>query len=225
MGGGFANGNGVPINFFGIKDISNAVVIMIDVSDSMFTRTGDVHGRKLVRLGKEQAFRNVRDEAIKLVQSLKPQTRFDIIHWAGSAQAWKPQLVPATEANKAAAIAHIQDAIDYKSAKPGPGKPGGTRHDYALKLAFSLKPETIYMLTDGNATAYHPKTGGLKSIPPEELYKIAAEGQTTLPKKAHLHTIYYLNAKEKKAEREMLLQLASRNGGQFKTVPAKVPNE
>ena len=222
-GGGAINGNGVPINFFGIKDLSTSVVIMIDVSDSMFTRTGDASGRQLVRQGKEQAFQTVRAEAIRLVQSLTPQTRFDVIRWAGSARAWQPELVPATEENKAAACAHIQNEIDFKSAKPEANRAGGTRHDYALELAFSLKPETIYMLTDGNATAYQLETGGLKNIPPQTLFKIAADGQKTLPKKARLHTIYYLNAKEKKAERDMLQQLASRNGGQFKTVPAKVP--
>ena len=58
------------------------------------------------------------------------------------------------------------------------------------------------MLTDGNATAYQSDTGGLKNIPPQALYKIADDGQKTLPKKARLHTIYYLNAKEKKTERD-----------------------
>lgn len=219
--GGGGGGNGAPINFFGIKDLSNSVVIMIDVSDSMFTRTGDAKGRKLVRHGKAEAFQTVRDEAIKLVQSLTPQTRFDVVRWAGSARAWQPQLVAATEANKAAAVAHIQNEIDFKTAGPQPGKPGGTRHDYALELAFSLKPETIYMLTDGNATAYQEDTRKLKEIPANDLYKIAETGQKTLPKKARLHTIYYLNAKEKNEERQMLQQLASRNGGRFQTVRAK----
>ncbi len=221
IGGGAGGGNGVPINFFGIKDLSNSVVIMIDVSDSMFTRTGDAKGRKLVRHGKEEAFQTVRDEAIRLVQSLTPQTRFDLMRWAGSARAWQPQLVAATEKNKAAAVAHIQNEIDFKTAGPEPGKPGGTRHDYALELAFSLKPETIYMLTDGNATAYQEDTRRLKEIPANDLYKIAETGQKTLPKKARLHTIYYLNAKEKNEERQMLQQLASRNGGQFQTVRAR----
>ena len=103
--------------------------------------------------GKEQNFQVIRDEAIKLVQSLTPQTRFGIVRWSGGAHPWKPELVPATEENKQAAIAHIQNEVDYKTARPQRGKPGGTRHDYALAEAFSLKPETIYMLTDGNATA------------------------------------------------------------------------
>ena len=218
--GGGGGGNGSAINFFGIRDISTSVVIMIDVSDSMFSRTGDAKGSKLVREGKEQNFQVVRDEAIKLVQSLTPQTRFGIVRWAGGAYPWKPELVPATEENKQAAIAHIQNEIDFKSAKKRPDKPGGTRHDYALEEAFSLQPETIYLLTDGNATASQPG-GGLKPIPPQEIYKVAEEGQKQLPKKAHLHVIYYVNAKEKSDEIDMLRGLASRNSGKFQKVEAK----
>lgn len=218
--GGGGGGNGTAINFFGIRDISTSVLIMIDVSDSMFLRTGDASGRKLVRQGKEQNFQAVRDEAIKLVQSLTPQTRFGIVRWAGGAYSWKPELVPATEENKQAAMAHIQNEVDYKTAKPRSGKPGGTRHDYALEEAFSLKPETIYMLTDGNATASQPH-GGLKPIPPQEIYKVAEEGQKQLTKKAHLHVIYYVNGKEKSDEVDMLRGLASRNSGKFQKVEAK----
>jgi hypothetical protein len=219
--GGGGGGNGSQINFFGIRDISTSVVIMIDVSDSMFTRTGDAqYPSKLVRHGKEQNFQVVRDEAIKLVQSLTPQTRFGIVRWSGGAHPWKPELVPATEENKQAAIAHIQNQVDYKTAKPQRGKPGGTRHDLALEEAFSLKPETIYMLTDGNATISQPG-GGLKPIPPQEIYKVAEEGQKQLSKKAHLHVIYYLNGKEKPDEVAMLRGLASRNNGKFQKVEAK----
>ena len=219
--GGGAGGKGVPINFFGIRDISTSVVIMIDVSDSMFNRTGDAASpSKLIRHGEEQNFQAVRDEAIKLVQALTPQTRFGIVRWSGGAYAWKPELVPATEETKQAAIEHIQKAIDYKSAKPRPGERGGTRHDLALEEAFSLKPETIYMITDGNATESQPH-GGLKPIPPQEIYKVAEEGQKGLTKKAHLHVIYYVNAKEKSDEIDMLRGLASRNSGKFQKVEAK----
>jgi hypothetical protein len=218
--GGGGGGNGSQINFFGIRDISTSVVIMIDVSDSMFTRTGDAdYPSKLVRRGKDQNFQVVRDEAIKLVQSLTPQTRFGIVRWSGGAYTWKPELVPATEENRQTAIAHIQNEVDYKTARAR-GRPGGTRHDYALEEAFSLKPETIYMLTDGNATASQPG-GGLKPIPPQEIYKVAEEGQKQLSKKAHLHVIYYLNGKEKSDEADMLRGLASRNSGRFQKVEAK----
>lgn len=216
-GGG---GNGTAINFFGIRDISTSVVIMIDVSDSMFDRTGDVHSKKLLKRGRDQNFQVVRDEAIKLVQGLPPGTRFGIVRWSGGAYAWKDELVAATEENKQAAVQHIQNEIDYKTAKPRSGDRGGTRHDLALREAFSLQPETIYMLTDGNATEAQPG-GGLKPIPPQELYKVAEEGQKALTRKAHLHVIYYLNGKERKEEADMLRSLANRNSGKFEKVEAK----
>ncbi len=194
---------------------------MIDVSDSMFGRTGDYdyNSRKLVRIGKEQSFQRVRDEAIKLIQALTPATRFGIVRWSGAAYSWKPELVAATEDNKQAAIAHIQNDIDVHKAPKRPDRPGGTRHDYALEEAFKLKPETIYMLTDGDANGDSPTQPG-KKIGADDLYRIAEEGQKTLPKKAKLHTIYYVTATDKPEEEKMLRQLANRNGGSLIKVTA-----
>ncbi len=221
LGGGSlgATGSGAAINFFGIRDTSSSVVIMIDVSDSMFTRTGDAASGKLVKLGPEQSFQTVRDEAIKLVRTLGPNIRFDLVRWAGGAYAWKPELVTASEENKQAAINHIQSDVDMKTAKRKKGQPGGTRHDYALAEAFRLKPEVIYMLTDGNATAAKPG-GGLAPIPEEEIYNAAEKGQQSLGKRARLHAIYYVTGEDKPDERQMLTRLATRNGGQFRQVEA-----
>ena len=222
MGGGAlgGTGSGAPVTFFGIRDVSTSVVIMIDVSDSMFSRTGDAEKSKLVKLGKEQSFQAVRDEAIKLVQSLTPGTQFGIVRWSGGAYVWKPELVPATDANKAEAIAHIQSDVDFHKAKKKPDRPGGTRHDYALEEAFKLKPETIYMITDGQASGASPANPS-KKIEPEDIYRVVDEGQKTLSKKARIHAIYYLTGKEKAEERQMLQRLASRTGGQFREVAAK----
>ncbi|HSH38707.1 MAG TPA: VWA domain-containing protein [Chthoniobacterales bacterium] len=222
MSGGGLGGTGsrAPVTFFGIRDVSTSVVIMIDVSNSMFARTGDAEGNKLVKLGREQSFQSVRDEAIKLVQSLSPGTQFGIVRWSGGAYPWKPALVPATDANKSAAIAHIQSDVDFNKAKKKPDRPGGTRHDYALEEAFKLKPETVYMITDGNATG-QSLSDPAKKIEPEDIYRVVDEGQKTLSKKARVHAIYYITGKEKADERQMLQRLASRTGGQFREVEAK----
>ena len=222
-GGGSRGGSrtGAQINFFGIRDKSSSVVVMIDVSESMFNRTGDAeYGKGLLKHGKEQNFQAVREEAIKLVESLSPNINFGIVRWSGGAYSWKPELVSATDENKKAAIEHIQNEVDMKTARPNKGRPGGTRHDYALEEAFSLKPETIYMLTDGNATAAQPGGGGLRPIPAEELFKVTEAGQKNLTKRAKLHIIYYLNGKERADEKQMLMSLAARNSGQFRQVTA-----
>jgi len=219
MGALGGTGAGAAINFFGIRDRSSSIVIMIDVSDSMFTRTGDADGSKLVKKGAEQNFQTVREEAIKLVKSLGSNIQFGIVRWAGSARPWKTELIEATEANKQAAIDHIQNEVDMKTAHAKKGQAGGTRHDLALEAAFKLRPEVIYMITDGNATiAEHG--AGMKNIPAEQLFQVAADGQKGLRNSARVHVIYYLTGAERDEEREMLMSLASRNGGQFRSVEA-----
>ena len=223
-GQGRGRGTGTPLKFpkmkfFGISDEARSVVIMIDVSDSMFTRTGDADGRTLVKHGKEQSFQAVRDEAIQLVQNLSVNARFGIVRWSGGAYSWKQELVPASDENKAGAISHIQNEVDMKTARPYGGRPGGTRHDYALEEAFKLKPEVIFMITDGNATAAQPG-GGLTNIPAKDIWDAAAAGQKTLEHEARLHVIYYITGKDKPEERAMLETLARRNGGRFRQMKA-----
>lgn len=217
-GAGGLGGTGKGVSFFGIQDHAKSVVILIDVSDSMFTRTGDARGRTLVRRGSDQSFQAIREEAIRLIRDLSIQSRFGIIRWSGGAYSWRPQLVPATDRNKEEAIRHIRTEIDMKSAPPRNGRPGGTRHDYALEEAFRLQPETLFMLTDGNATS--AAGGGLSAIPADDIWKVADEGQRSLRSPARLHVIYYLTGAEKEDEERMLRGLASKNGGQFRKTQA-----
>ena len=156
---------------------------------------------------------------MQLVQNLSVNARFGIVRWSGGAYSWKQELVAATDENKAAALQHIQNEVDMKTAHPYGGRPGGTRHDYALEEAFKLKPEVIFMITDGNATAAQPG-GGLTNIPAKDIWDAAAAGQKTLEHEARLHVIYYMTGKDKPEERAMLDTLAHRNGGRFKQMKA-----
>ncbi len=221
--GGFGaagmGGKGSGMSFFGIQDSGRSVVIMIDVSNSMFTRTGDAKGSMLKKKGKNQSFQVIRNEAINLIEGLGINSRFGIVKWSGGAYSWKPELIPATDQHKAEAIEWVQTRVEFKKAGPRDNRPGGTRHDYALEKAFNLRPEIIYMLTDGNATAAQPG-GGLRPIDDVEIYKAAEEGQKKLKKEARLHVIYYVTGADKDDERRMLKTLAARNHGQFRKVEA-----
>ena len=221
LGGGGGTGKGSGVAFFDIKDTAKSLVIMIDVSQSMFSRTGDYDSgtRKLLKEGKDQAFNIIRVEAIKLINGLGPDTRFGIIRWSGSARSWKPELVRATDENKAAARQHIETEIDANSSPPTGGKPGGTRHDYALTELLRLNPESAFMLTDGNATASQPG-GGMTPIPAKDLTDLlenASEERETLPR---IHTIYYLTGADKKEEEDMLKDIARKTKGRFRKVEA-----
>lgn len=217
-------GSGAPINFFGIRDVSGNVVIVVDISDSMFGRTGDAsyESRGLVRRGQEQNFQAVRDEAITLVNGLSATVNFGIVRFSGGAYSWQSELVPATDENKRAAVEHIQTKLDYHKAPKHGTRPGGTRHDYALEEAFKLKPENgvIYLLTDGNATGDSMIQPGRK-ITPEDIFAVAETGQKTLHRRAKIHSVYYMTGDDRAEERQMLATLAGRNGGKFLSVQAK----
>jgi hypothetical protein len=217
-GGG---GTGSGMSFFGIRDRAASVVIMIDVSDSMFGRTGDLdYGtRKLVRQGGQQSFQRIRDEAVALIDGLGIDARFGVIRWSGSARSWKPALVPATDENKLAAKEHILNEVDAFTARPTGGRPGGTRHDYALEELLKLSPEVAYLLSDGNAT--RSVGGRLEEIPERELVAILEQAREAGGKVPKLHTIYYLTGADKREEERMLRRLAQATGGESRKVKAE----
>ncbi len=221
LGGGGGTGKGSGVAFFNIKDSAQSVVIMIDVSQSMFSRTGDYDSstRQLLKQGAEQSFQVIREEAIKMIAGLGPDTRFGLLRWSGSARSWRPELVRATDENKAAARQHILTEVDANSAPPMGGRPGGTRHDYALQELLRLAPETAFMLTDGNATRSQPG-GGMTPIPNGEMLDIleaSGEERAALPR---IHTIYYLTGADKKEEEALLKEIARKTKGKFRKVEA-----
>ncbi len=218
LGGGGGSGRS-GMGFFGIEDAADSVVIMIDVSSSMFGRTGDYDydTRKKLREGKDQSFQRVRDEAVKLIDGLDINARFNVMRWSGSARLWRESLVPATDANKADAKAHIQEQVDVNTAGPIGGRPGGTRHDYALEALFKLNPEVAFMLTDGNATASE-QGGGLRTIEEDELYKLIADAKQGGRSVPRIHTLYYLTGADKREEEKMLRGIARKSDGEFRKV-------
>jgi hypothetical protein len=221
IGGGGGTGSGSGVAFFNIRDTAKSVVIMIDVSQSMFSRTGDYDSgtRKLLKEGKAQAFQSIRDEAIKLIDGLSAESRFGIIRWSGSARSWKPELVRATDANKAEARAHIQNEVDANTSGPTGGRPGGTRHDYAIEELLRLGPEVAFMLTDGNATRSNPG-GGMSTIPNDELFKQIEQAAKDTPSLPRVHTIYYVTGADKKEEEDLLRGIARKTKGKFRKVEA-----
>lgn len=204
-GTGAGGGSGDGMSFFGIQDTGHSVVIMVDISGSMFLRLG------------EAAFDVVKEQAEALIRGLGMNSRFGIVAWSGGAGKWKEQTVPATDANKAAAAAFIRNDLDGDAYRRLGSicrnvlheGPGGTRHDLALRQAFSMQPEIIYMLSDGNAL----KDGIV--IPTAEILEVAGRLQRSLAREARLHTIYFVTGPSKTGERDLLQKLASRNGGRF----------
>ena len=219
-GGG---GRGSAVSFFGVSDTATRVAIVMDVSNTMFDR----------QPGK---FNAVKEEAAKLVQGLGINTLFNIIIYEGGSVAMFPDMQPATDTNKKKAETWIQSVeggsdksgLSYKSAysKMGTGlyEGGGTRTDTAMKQALSMRPSTIFLISDGEMS----RSGGGQDdqqkggdIDERELLSIIAEAQKPLETPARIHVIHFLTKAARDEEEKTLRGVARRNDGQFRQVKAE----
>lgn len=219
-GGG---GQGSAVSFFGISDTATRVVVVVDVSDTMFDR----------QPGKFEA---VKAEAAKLVRGLGINTLFNVIIYEGGSVAMFPEPQPASDANKTRAAEWI-DRVDggreknmsYKStySKRGTGlyEGGGTRTDTALKQALSMRPSTVFLISDGEMsrnTATSREFGFENSqIGERELLGMVKDLQEKLEEPARIHVIHFLTTQARPEEEDLLRSVARRNDGRFRQVEAK----
>ncbi len=223
-GSGGGGKGGSAVSFFGISDMATRVSIVVDVSNTMFDR----------QPGK---FNAVKQEAAKLIQGLGINTLFNIIIYEGGSVAMFPDMQPATDANKKKAAEWIasvdggeaKSGMSYKGAysKMGTGvyEGGGTRTDTALKQSLSMRPSTIFLITDGEMSR---NTGTSKEfgfdgaeIDESELLGIVGDLQKKLEQPARIHVVHFLTKAAKKEEEQKLRSLARRNDGRFRQVKAE----
>jgi hypothetical protein len=118
--------------FFGVEIYSLKVMFVIDVSDSM-TELAKYHNISRVQL--------VKNELIRLVTELRPETHFAIVAFNDKIMPHAKTLVPSTARNKALAIRFVR----------GLSPRGFTWTHEALQKAFSYRDaNTIVLLSDGS---------------------------------------------------------------------------
>lgn len=222
--GGGGQGSGSAVNFFGISDTATRVIIVVDVSDTMFDR----------QPGK---FNAVKSEAANLIKGLGINTLFNIVIYEGGSVAMFPEPQPATDANKQKAAAWVESvdgggskrSMSYRGtySRMGTGlyEGGGTRTDTALKQALSMRPSTVFLITDGEMSRMGGAADQDKSqggeITERELQDIVKNAQEKLEEPARIHVVHFLTKAARAEEEKVLRGLARRNDGRFKQVKAE----
>ncbi|NBS14974.1 MAG: VWA domain-containing protein, partial [Verrucomicrobia bacterium] len=139
------------VNFFGVKGEGTNVYFVVDVSDSMVEQDkGGIDG-----------YRNLKEKLGKMIQSLAPETSFNIVFYGDAADLFMPTSVFATPENQKAAIKFLEQYM-ASTAKRGnisrnykpkiatlPSMGGTSRMDLGLAAAFEGRADTIFVLTDG----------------------------------------------------------------------------
>lgn len=116
-----------PPVFYGeeIESENDTICYVIDLSGSM---------------RREGRIERARRELEKSISGLSPNMRFNVVAYACAVKSWQPGLVPASPANKTAAIAWTAALLPY----------GGTATGPATALALNDKQcQAIALLTDG----------------------------------------------------------------------------
>ena len=88
-------GGGKPstVNFFGAKGEGTNVYFVVDVSDSMVeTDKGGIDG-----------YKNLKEKLGQMIQSLAPETNFNVVFYGDTVDLFRPESVPATPENQKAA--------------------------------------------------------------------------------------------------------------------------
>ena len=146
-------GGGKPstVNFFGAKGEGTNVYFVVDVSDSMVeTDKGGIDG-----------YKNLKEKLGQMIQSLAPETNFNVVFYGDTVDLFSPESVPATPENQKAARDFLpkymastsQRGNILRNFKPKiatlPSNGGTSRMDLGLVAAFEGRADTIFVLTDG----------------------------------------------------------------------------
>ncbi|MFA4985692.1 MAG: HEAT repeat domain-containing protein [Candidatus Brocadiia bacterium] len=177
---------GEYINYHGIKTKSKNLAFVIDRSGSMSEKVksktdGYVGEGAVVKDDTKMAF--VKAELIRVIKSLPPDTRFNIVAFDDQIMSWKKEQTEAAPKVKEDAIKWVDalsprgttDIYDALCEAFGRLTPGGK-----VNTEYKTGPDTIFLLTDGM-----PNTGTI-SNPPDIIRNIT---QLNRIRQVAIHTI------------------------------------
>ena len=168
------------VSFFGTHTDGNRIVYLVDSSGSM---------------GWGQRFQEEKDELIRSIRSLKPHIHFTVIFYDDAPHFPKPlKMQPATKANIEAIakwVAAVRLGIENRMIP-------------ALRNALTLKPDTIFLLSDG-----------MSDFDPDEI--CTSVRHLNAKAKARIHTISMHDL----AGQRLMKQIAAENKGEYRHVAPK----
>ncbi len=197
--------------YYGHRIFSQSVLFVIDLSKSMdtFITVPAEAQEKLGKLPAGPRIKVAKTAAALAIQKLDPRARFNIVFFSTVVRPWKPSLVYADPATKAAAVSAIESqGLEDETNIHGALKAAVGLHEKAT-LAADLDPipDTIYFLTDGT-----PTRGEITDT--ETLLSWMRDVNRFA--KVDIHVIAMGNVG---VDLEFLRKLAEQNGGEFIHVP------
>jgi hypothetical protein len=206
-GGLGSGGTGATgMSFFGIKTEGRRFLLLFDVSGSVVNKAA-ASGFPLTEIKKE---------TINLLAKLPLNARYSIVQFVRNFKPFTQELVPATPPNREAATKWIETEWNESGQMAAGGRgvrsanPNGL--PIVLDFAFGLKPDTIFLISDGSFEQTAPAEPN-RSIPAEELEAQIKKLQLTAGKEIPIHFIGFQMKDEAK---DFWRKTAQRSGGKFR---------
>jgi hypothetical protein len=172
-----------PVSFLGESLNAKRIVLLLDVSGSVKT--------KMERAG--LSMEKLREEVHTFVNQLGPNHLFGIIQFTRKWQAFKPELVPATEKIRAEARDWINQSFRTDGTS-GRNWNGGTPNgiEAVMTQAFSMDPQIdeIFIVADGDFQRTPPGGGG-QDVPWPQLRQLTRSLQDQAIGEARLRVLCF----------------------------------
>lgn len=198
--GGFGKG----MSFLGIQSDGQRILLIFDVSTSVKTKA-EKAGVPLAK---------IKLETIELIKKLPITSRFGIVQFSRNYKPFSEELVPATNSNRDAATAWVENEWVESGMIPSSGKgissPNGVLG--VLELAAKMKPDVVFLISDGSfQSSLHPQ-----GIPWNDFKKSADSVKDASDDACRFNFITFEASEEDTKE---LKRISNRTGG--KTIELK----
>ncbi|NCC51170.1 MAG: hypothetical protein EOM20_08140 [Spartobacteria bacterium] len=203
-GGGYSD-----TQFFGQNIRTRAVCILVDISPSVV---------------KKGVLEEVRNEAMEMLKSLNPGTKFNAIVFVDGAKAFNDQMLFATAENREAALTWLSRNFNSRSEGNRKGYSGSTPSQ-AIEMAVEMGCDTMFVITDDppylkEGDAY---TGVEIESHADDIIDFAKGIETQYGRQVKIHTICYKPWNNEKGEqaKQFLKKLARSTGGRYRLIKRK----
>ncbi|MDD2239894.1 MAG: hypothetical protein PHO14_00230 [Kiritimatiellae bacterium] len=212
-GGGGGAGRGLTggmgysdAKFFGENVRTRAITICMDISPSMVAK------------GVTQ---DVLTEATKMLENMNVGTKFNIVVFVDGSTPFTPQMVYATQENKAKAIEWLKQPFDGRRQGQLHGHSGSTPH-MAIEMAVEMGADTVFVLTDDPP---YLKVGNVQTgveIPThmEDIATYVKSIESTTGKSVRFYPILYKPFENERGKQaiEYYKRLARSSGGKSRVI-------
>ena len=207
--GGLGSGGmgGMGMSFFGIKTEGRRILLLFDVSGSVVNKA-NASGMPLAR---------IKEETVNLVNRLPLNSRFGIVQFVRNYKPFAEELVVASPPNKEKIRSWIESEWNESGMMPlGTGVRGTIPNGLPIVLdfAFSLRPDTIFLISDGSfEQTTNPEPH--RKVPADEFDAQLKRLQAAAGQEVPIHFIGFQMKPEDQATWQRLTQ---RNGGRLRTI-------